>query len=454
VTVTYVKASNADDAHEGYSSTDLSMSATGLLADDVGILCAVCDATSTIPTPTDWTFLATGLSSAGGQKDKARVSIFYRIATGTSLSCTMAWNDADYVQLYARFYVYRGVDTAATAFGYKNESDYLGANSTSHNLPAVTTTVDGTMVSFLFGSGTSQISTNLSIADLSGAVIEQNSSISRTGGDSDASLTLFNGTDTTAGSVAAGSFTTSNSSEHAIHAVHLPPFVVGEHTLNADDLQSPSQLSKPAATDVAPQVRANVSWAQLRSEFAGTEDDVLADDLESASEVSTPDVGQEHALLADDLESTSEVSSVIVYENLNRLLPDADTSIGSWETHTGSTSNLYQQIDEPGANDADFIRSEVAPSASISKFKLSNGSPTPVAGDDITVRYRYGKDDNDGVPMSITVRVIEGASTVIASWTHTDVPVTVTAANQILTGPQKTSITDYDDLYIEFEVTI
>ncbi len=42
---------------------------------------------------------------------------------------------------------------------------------------------------------------------------------------------------------------------------------------------------------------------------AGGTDDLLADDLESSSEVGTPAVGQEHALTADDTESASEVSA-------------------------------------------------------------------------------------------------------------------------------------------------
>lgn len=42
---------------------------------------------------------------------------------------------------------------------------------------------------------------------------------------------------------------------------------------------------------------------------AGGGDDLLADDVESASSVSTPSIGQEHAILANDISSVSTVSS-------------------------------------------------------------------------------------------------------------------------------------------------
>jgi hypothetical protein len=44
-------------------------------------------------------------------------------------------------------------------------------------------------------------------------------------------------------------------------------------------------------------------------EPSGSVDNLLADDLESASEVTTPTLGQVHAITADDVESASEVTS-------------------------------------------------------------------------------------------------------------------------------------------------
>jgi len=46
--------------------------------------------------------------------------------------------------------------------------------------------------------------------------------------------------------------------------------------------------------------------------LAGTTNDLLADNLQSTSSVSTPTLGQTHVLLANDLQSTSSVSTPTV----------------------------------------------------------------------------------------------------------------------------------------------
>ena len=67
-----------------------------------------------------------------------------------------------------------------------------------------------------------------------------------------------------------------------------PAAAVADHDLLADDLEAASEVSTPSVT-------------QLHA--------LLADDVEAASEVSIPAVGQAHALLADDVESATEVST-------------------------------------------------------------------------------------------------------------------------------------------------
>ena len=256
------------------------------------------------------------------------------------------------------------------------------------------------------------------------------------------------------------------------------PSVGQTHVLTADDLQSASQLSTPtAATEydfLADDLR---SASQLSTPSAGqthvlTADDLqsasqlstpvlagthvlTADDLQSASQLSTPAVGQEHSVLADDLQSASQLSTpTLVHTTTELLVPDTDTTVGNWTTDTGATTGLYLQIDEASANDADFIQSEAAPSASAVKFRLSDPAVAPIVADTQRVTYRYGKDADDGVALDLTVSLIEGASTVIASWTHLDIPVTLNTADQVLTGPQKTAITNHSDLFIQFEATI
>lgn len=60
--------------------------------------------------------------------------------------------------------------------------------------------------------------------------------------------------------------------------------------------------------------------------LADTVDDLLANDVESASEVSSPAVGQEHELLADDVQSTSEVSAPALSEIVDLLANDVETT--------------------------------------------------------------------------------------------------------------------------------
>ena len=57
-----------------------------------------------------------------------------------------------------------------------------------------------------------------------------------------------------------------------------------------------------------------------------TVDDLLADDVESTSEVTAPSIGQEHDLLADDVESTSEVTSPAVGQDHQLLADDVEST--------------------------------------------------------------------------------------------------------------------------------
>jgi len=132
------------------------------------------------------------------------------------------------------------------------------------------------------------------------------------------------------------------------------------------------------------------------------------------------------------------------------LRPNADTTVGSWTTNTGATTNLFEAIDEVSANDSDYIQSEASPSASVTKIALSNPATNVQTDMPHRIRYRYRKATNDST-VNLTVRLIQGASTTIATWTHNNISTTIAESEQTLTAPQVASITDYDDLHIEFE---
>ena len=126
--------------------------------------------------------------------------------------------------------------------------------------------------------------------------------------------------------------------------------------------------------------------------------------------------------------------------------PSADSADGLWTDQAGGTS-LFGALDESVASDSDYIQSGDAPSADVVKIKL--GSLTdPVSSTGHVVRYRIGKTGTGTV--NLTARLVQGTTT-IAEWAHTDIAAGPTDVSQTLTGPQADSITNYADLYVEFQ---
>ena len=132
--------------------------------------------------------------------------------------------------------------------------------------------------------------------------------------------------------------------------------------------------------------------------------------------------------------------------------PDGDQSVGNWTTDGGGTTNLYQSIDEASPNDSDYVRSELSPSSSAYECTLGN-IEDPQSSSGHVVRYRYRKDAAGGQQVDLTVQLRQGASTVIASATHTNISETITAGSFTLSGAEADSITDYTDLRLRFIAT-
>lgn len=92
------------------------------------------------------------------------------------------------------------------------------------------------------------------------------------------------------------------------------------HALLADDVESTSELTAPVLADFAPGriigtvTRLGLSgiprelYGSFAGKASGTVDNLLANDVESASEVTAPAVGQIHVLDATDVESASELT--------------------------------------------------------------------------------------------------------------------------------------------------
>lgn len=135
------------------------------------------------------------------------------------------------------------------------------------------------------------------------------------------------------------------------------------------------------------------------------------------------------------------------------LAPSADSVDGNWTDQGGGTS-LFAAIDETTASDADYIRSELSPSASACRIKLTAGGD-PASSTGHKINWRAGKDTTGGQTIGITVKLYQGGGnsvgggTLIASFTRSNVDA-FTDYVETLSGGQADSITNYGDLYLEF----
>lgn len=128
--------------------------------------------------------------------------------------------------------------------------------------------------------------------------------------------------------------------------------------------------------------------------------------------------------------------------------PVSDTSTGAWANELGSTTNLYQSIDESFPSTTDYIQSGSNPTDDTVRFKVAT-KPDPNVSNGYQITYGYYRPSGVSA-INMRVRLVQGASTEIASWTHIDIPTTYTEVTQTLTTSQADAITDHSDLYVEF----
>jgi multidrug efflux pump subunit AcrB len=135
--------------------------------------------------------------------------------------------------------------------------------------------------------------------------------------------------------------------------------------------------------------------------------------------------------------------------------PSADTLRDNWEEDDGTTTDIFDQIDESSVDDADYIRTVQVPTNDVYVTKLSNVTD-PLQSSGHVVRYRYGKDQSGGAQIDLTVQLRQGYTnegapgTLIKEWTHTNISNTLTTATQTLSGAEADSISDYTSLYLRF----
>ncbi len=144
--------------------------------------------------------------------------------------------------------------------------------------------------------------------------------------------------------------------------------------------------------------------------------------------------------------SVSEATFNLLAYTVYVVRPDADISDGGWTTESGG-SNLFASVDEVTQNDSDYIQSALTPSNDECELSLQNfGGEEPV--DQLKVTYRYKKDGTASVNLIVTL--VEG-STVIATWTETDIPAVLTTTTHQLSAIEFASITDFSNLRLRLK---
>ena len=138
------------------------------------------------------------------------------------------------------------------------------------------------------------------------------------------------------------------------------------------------------------------------------------------------------------------------------LRPSGDANIGDWTDKNGGSTNIYQSIDEEGADDnaTTYITVDDGYSPSSCEVFLTNAED-PVSSSDHIIRYTAtSSDDMDMGVMPLTIKLMQGAvekasfdnnSLQVDSWT--------TNYTGILNASQANSITDYTDLRLKFTTT-
>lgn len=101
----------------------------------------------------------------------------------------------------------------------------------------------------------------------------------------------------------------------------------GEHALLADDVESASEASSPAIGQEHVLLADNVeSDSEVTSPTVRQEHTLLADSVEGASEVTAPALTESHVLLADNIESASETSAPVVGQEHGLLVSSVESA--------------------------------------------------------------------------------------------------------------------------------
>ena len=139
--------------------------------------------------------------------------------------------------------------------------------------------------------------------------------------------------------------------------------------------------------------------------------------------------------------------------------PSVDTANpGNYTDQVGGSANIYQTIDEVTLDDADFIRSPLAPSSSVYVTKYSSVED-PLSSVNHVLRTRYAKSAAGGAQVNLVVQLRQGyvnegtPGTLIVERTFTNIGEAFTTDAYTLSGAEADAISGYSALYLRVVAT-
>ncbi len=137
--------------------------------------------------------------------------------------------------------------------------------------------------------------------------------------------------------------------------------------------------------------------------------------------------------------------------------PSADTyNADGWEEDDGTAVAIYDQIDEVVADDGDYIRSPLIPTADVYVTKLT-AIEDPLASTGHIVRVRRAKSAAGGDTIVLTVQLRQGYVNEGSPGTLIATPMNAVTIDEVWTTSEYTlsaaeadAITAYGDLYLRY----
>ncbi len=210
-------------------------------------------------------------------------------------------------------------------------------------------------------------------------------------------------------------------------------------------------------------IRLEVEGTTLRAYVNGVlwtsvTDSSLASGNTGMATWSTSTSGRVDNFTADNIAADQSVTANLIasgetfYSAAVYLLTDArplsTVSAGAWTDQASGTTDMHSPLADE--TDATYIQSELNPSSSVCEVLLETLSD-PGTNAAHSFVYRYAK---DGTPqINLTVQLRQGASTVIAAQTITNVSDSITDGTLALSEAEAGNITDYSDLRLRFIAT-